>query len=62
MDDNYVPYYGDIKFDLPVLISELVINGDVFVRSPNPMPCLWWRLWYWILLGWKWKALGKKEG
>ena len=24
------------------------------------MPCWWWRMWYWLLLGWKWRL--PKEG
>jgi len=36
--------------------SKLVINdGDIIIESPRPLPNWWYRMWYKILLGWKWE-------
>jgi len=34
---------------------ELIINEGFIIRFTRRKPCAWWRLWYWILLGWRWR-------
>jgi hypothetical protein len=36
-----------------------VLHASAYLRlaGPEPMPNWWWRLWYWVLLGWKWERL-----
>jgi hypothetical protein len=41
----------------PAFRSRLTINIDLALSFTRPMPCRWWRLWQWILLGWKWEKL-----
>jgi len=43
---------------LPEDKSELLIhNGSFRIRFPSEKPCLWWRFWYWALLGWRWRDI-----
>lgn len=35
--------------------SELVINYGFSVTFFAPKPNWWWRLWQWLLLGWRWE-------
>lgn len=37
--------------------SRLIINENFRVEFVKPMPCRWHRLWYRLLLGWRWEAL-----
>ena len=38
--------------------SELRMNGDSIVFNfTDPMPNWWWRMWYYLLLGWRWKEV-----
>lgn len=39
--------------------SELVINKEMHVGFWKAKPSWWWRLWYWILLGWKWRDVDR---
>lgn len=34
-------------------------GGHIRFEFPKRMPCWWWRLWYWVLLGWTWTDLTK---
>jgi len=45
-------------FKLPEYKSVLLIhNGSFRIQFPRKKPCLWWRFWYWALLGWRWRDL-----
>lgn len=35
--------------------SVLLIGTVIRIESQEPPPNLWWRFWYWALLGWSWK-------
>jgi hypothetical protein len=41
----------------PVHRSKLEINTEFQIHFTQPMPNLWYRLWYKLLLGWRWKPL-----
>jgi len=34
---------------------ELIINEGLIIRFAKRKPCAWWRLWHWLLLGWRWR-------
>jgi len=45
---------------IPEYKSMLCLGKDktgITVSYEEPMPNWWWRMWYWLLLGWKWKKL-----
>lgn len=47
----------DMKFS-PIVKSRLLINEKAIVIScPSPIPNWWHRLWYKLLLGWKWEKV-----
>ena len=47
-----------LKIDIPPDRSKLMIHENFIVISGHrPVPNWWWRLWYWLLLGWKWQSL-----
>jgi len=38
--------------------SELLIhNGGFRIQFTRRKPCRWWRFWYWVLLGWRWRDI-----
>ncbi len=37
--------------------SVLTINNNLQINFYSPPPNWWWRMWQWLLLGWKWKRL-----
>jgi hypothetical protein len=42
--------------------TRLVIqDGLIYIDSSQEMPNAWRRLWYWVLLGWKWESLNQSE-
>ncbi len=43
------------EIKLPEIRSHLVIHDGFEVNFPKEMPGPWYRFWYWILLGWKWR-------
>lgn len=38
----------------PEYQTTLTINGELHVHYARPMPSLWLRFWYRLLLGWRW--------
>ena len=57
----------DIKLEAnfappPPVRSVLTLCGEdsLAFHLTCRMPCLWWRMWYWLLLGWVWRL--PKEG
>jgi len=47
-----------IKINMDDFKSELIIGESLItVRQKKDMPCLWWRFWYWALLGWTWRKV-----
>ena len=30
---------------------------QLLIESHGRVPNWWWRLWYWVLLGWKWERI-----
>lgn len=45
------------SFTLPPNLSKLIMNDDRTFQwhFTKPKPNRWRRMWYWILLGWKWE-------
>jgi len=42
--------------DFPKSKSILLVNGQsVQFNFTDKKPCLWWRIWQWLLMGWKWE-------
>ncbi len=41
---------------VPPIRARLVINENLMVEFVKPMPGRWHRLWYRLLLGWRWEA------
>jgi hypothetical protein len=39
----------------PPVRSVLCIQNLIRLESPEPPPNLWWRFWFWFLLGWRWE-------
>ena len=39
----------------PRIRSRLVIHKGFVVDYYDPKPCWWYRLWYRLLLGWRWE-------
>jgi hypothetical protein len=59
--------WDDVKIESFKSRSRLVIQpkGKNFacmtVDSPTPRPNWWWRMWYWLLLGWKWEKVEENK-
>ena len=51
---NLIFEMGDDKVIVPVTRSILYINSEFQVHFQHSRPNWWWRMWGWILLGWKW--------
>ncbi len=41
--------------------SELHMHLDVVYRSTQRRPNFWWRMWQYLLLGWRWKKIGSAK-
>ena len=39
---------------VPLSACQIFGDGSFVISRPDPKPCWWWRMWQWILLGWKW--------
>jgi hypothetical protein len=37
--------------------SVLYITPRFSIHHTTPRPNRWWRFWYWVLLGWRWKRV-----
>lgn len=48
---------GPSTLVLPPVRSVLHASENILITSINPRPNWWWRLWYWVLLGWWWEKL-----
>ena len=61
MENDSNPYnnytYLGMKMQLPNYKSRLIISDVFLVMSERSCPNAWRRLWYWILLGWRWKKI-----
>jgi hypothetical protein len=44
----------------PSTQSQLVINENFMIHFAASIPNRWHRLWYRLLLGWRWEATGKE--
>jgi len=42
--------------------TEVVICDWAFFRVNGPMPCMWHRLWAYVLLGWRYQRTGVPHG
>ena len=48
--------YDSIK--VPKQQSELIWqDGEIVFVFTKKMPNIWWRFWYYVLLGWKWRKI-----
>jgi len=56
MSDQQSLYVSkDSGLFFPPVLSILEINGDsIRFNFTRRKPCLWWRFWQWLLLGWRW--------
>lgn len=60
---------GDIRWNWNPVVTEAACHldknryisfhftGHERDKSDDPMPNLWRRLWYWLLLGWRWERV-----
>jgi hypothetical protein len=47
-----------LRITYPAAKSRLLImHGEFTIDFTHQRPIFWWRVWYWLLLGWKWKAI-----
>lgn len=49
------------NISIPSTQSRLTINTNFMIEFVKPIPCRWHRLWYRLLLGWRWEAIGKEK-
>ena len=56
----------DYRADIPKLQSRMIMRSQLhdgnwvsamWWTSTAPVPNWWWRIWYWVLLGWKWERI-----
>lgn len=58
MVPNLVMNMGDVGGSVlafPSTKSVLYVNTELQFHFTYPRPNWWWRMWQWILLGWKWE-------
>ena len=42
---------------LPEDLSTVYFRSDILFRSTLKRPNFWWRMWQYLLLGWRWKKI-----
>jgi len=47
---------------IPKYKSSVEVVSHIYFESIEPQPNWWWRMWQYILLGWKWTNLEGKNG
>jgi hypothetical protein len=56
-DDTKSIWTNNSALEMPKYKSRLTINSNFILYFYRPRPNWWWRLWYGLLLGWKWEKL-----
>lgn len=60
MEETYeVPKADFVEFKIPESKSELNIGGNMGITFQLPMefPNWWWRMWQYLIFGFKWRKL-----
>lgn len=64
-DENpliHEPLPDSLHLDYPPKSEVSIFNGGYKITFMNERPNWWWRMWQYLLLGWKWTDLTKKSG